>query len=60
MSNQNGKQMVHRGIGYNIIMSGWVLITTPPSLVNHNPAISSVSQGTENLEKSPQVDKNPW
>ena len=37
------------------IVSVWVLIP----LANHNPAISSVPLGTENLNMFPQVDKKP-
>ena len=54
---QNTKQMVHRGI--EIQHHSVSPRTDPPPLVNHNPAISSVPQGTENLNKSLQADKKP-
>ena len=34
-----------------LIVSTWAL-TPPPPTANHNPAISSVPPGTENLNKS--------
>ena len=42
----------------NAIVSAWVM-TPPPLLANHNPAIFPVSSGTEKLNKFSRQTKSP-
>ena len=43
-----------------LTLSHSISLSTDPSLANHNPAISFVPPGTNNLNKSLQADKKPW